>query len=380
MSDSNALQDISSVLMGEAHLGTVLVIEDDQRVGEGIAKVLRLNSYDVFLASGGAEGISKVLKFSPDLVICDIIMPGVDGFKVLQRIRSDENLKHTPFLFLSGRSDVNELREGMNQGADDYLTKPITPEALIKAVEVRFQKAHNLKKFNQMLSKNFSQKVLSRFPHELMTPLNAIIGFVELLKGEDLSETAGDLLNDIQSSAYRLERFFKKYMLFTELELIKEARIPERVGRALLTLEQLQQEGLKVATFFGRVGDLVFELESPTIPVCEVMFDRAIIEVIENAFAFSEEGTVVTVRLWRADGLVNISVENVGKGFSAKELDEVGMAFVRFERPGCAFSGMGIGLYIVKELMLRNSGLFEISSNEGKTLVRLALPACKHCG
>jgi len=367
--------DIAQSINAEK-LGSILVIEDDSRVCQSIVKVLQREGYDVCSANGGAEGIALALDFSPDLIICDIVMPEVDGFGVLQRIRNEEHLQNTPFIFLSGRSDIDELREGMNRGADDYLIKPTTPQAILRSVQMRLKKSHSLQRFNECFSRHIAQTVLSRFPHQLMTPLNAIIGLSELLRGESLSPVACELLDDIQSSTYRLERFFKKYLLFTQLELINKQALPELMDRPVFTVETIQQEALRVASFLGRSNDLVFEWDASSLPVCEIMFDRAIMEVLENAFMFSRPNSEVVLRLWHESGSVWVSVTNTGEGFSKNEIPKIGSAFIRFDRPYAAFTGMGIGLYIVKELIRRNDGHFDVSSEGGKTQVRLAIPIC----
>lgn len=132
---------------------TILIIEDDQTLRENTAELLELSDYKVYTAPNGKIGIDKALKHVPDIIICDIMMPEIDGYGVLESMAMSENTKHIPFIFLSARTKHKEIRKGMNMGADDYLTKPFEEEDLLKAIEVRLEKAHLIKKENQEAEK-----------------------------------------------------------------------------------------------------------------------------------------------------------------------------------------------------------------------------------
>lgn len=119
----------------------ILLIEDDKTVRENTAELLELSNYEVETASNGKIGIEKAPVFLPDVVVCDIMMPEMDGYQVLESLSKDETLKKIPFIFLSAKTDHKDVRRGMNLGADDYLTKPFEEEELIDAIESRLAKA-----------------------------------------------------------------------------------------------------------------------------------------------------------------------------------------------------------------------------------------------
>lgn len=120
---------------------TILLIEDDSALRENTAELLELSGYTVFTAPNGKIGIEKAKKESPSIIICDIMMPEVDGYGVLEAVASEEKTKHIPFIFLSAKTEHKEIRKGMDMGADDYLTKPFDEEELLSAVESRLAKA-----------------------------------------------------------------------------------------------------------------------------------------------------------------------------------------------------------------------------------------------
>jgi CheY-like chemotaxis protein/CRP-like cAMP-binding protein len=125
---------------------TILIIEDDLALRENTAELLELENYKVLTAPNGKIGIEMAKKNVPDIIVCDIMMPEVDGYGVLEAISLDSKTQHIPFIFLSAKTEHKEIRRGMDMGADDYLTKPFEEEELLSAIESRLAKATILSK------------------------------------------------------------------------------------------------------------------------------------------------------------------------------------------------------------------------------------------
>lgn len=119
----------------------ILLIEDDSALRENTAELLELAGYTVFTAPNGKIGIEKAKSENPNVIVCDIMMPEIDGYGVLQAVSLEEKTKHIPFIFLSAKTEHKEIRRGMDMGADDYLTKPFDEEELMSAIESRLAKA-----------------------------------------------------------------------------------------------------------------------------------------------------------------------------------------------------------------------------------------------
>ena len=119
----------------------ILVIDDDAKLRRHYAELLRLEGYTVLEARDGREGVEAAHREVPDLVICDITMPAMNGHRVLETLRGEPKTAHLPFVFLTGWSEQDDVRTGMNLGADDYLTKPADPAELIAAVRARLRRA-----------------------------------------------------------------------------------------------------------------------------------------------------------------------------------------------------------------------------------------------
>jgi CRP/FNR family cyclic AMP-dependent transcriptional regulator len=126
-------------------MNTILVIEDNQKVRDNIAEILELSNYKVLTASEGKTGVEIALRENPDLIVCDIMMPVLDGYGVLHLLNKHKETFGTPFIFLTAKSEKSDFRKGMEMGADDYITKPFDGFELLTAIEIRLKKRDLLK-------------------------------------------------------------------------------------------------------------------------------------------------------------------------------------------------------------------------------------------
>ena len=125
---------------------TILLIEDNKEMRENITEILELSKYEVSSAKNGKEGVEFALKKKPDIIICDIMMPVLDGYGVLHLLAKNEETANIPFIFLTAKAERSDFRKGMEMGADDYVTKPFDDIELLNAVESRLKKSEALKK------------------------------------------------------------------------------------------------------------------------------------------------------------------------------------------------------------------------------------------
>ncbi len=124
----------------------ILLIEDNTEIRENMAEILELAGYDVVAAENGKSGISLALNAKPDLILCDIMMPVLDGYGVLHMLQKNPELQTIPFIFLTAKSEQTEIRKGMGMGADDYITKPFDTTEVLNSIEARLHKAELLKR------------------------------------------------------------------------------------------------------------------------------------------------------------------------------------------------------------------------------------------
>jgi CRP-like cAMP-binding protein/CheY-like chemotaxis protein len=154
-----------------AGMKKVLVIDDNLELLENTSELLELSNYKVFTASNGKIGVEQALANKPDLILCDIMMPELDGYGVLHMVHKSIELQDIPFIFLTAKAEKNDIRKGMSLGADDYIPKPFDATDLLTTVENRLNKAEQLKKkisqglngVNELITIMGGEKVLSAF-------------------------------------------------------------------------------------------------------------------------------------------------------------------------------------------------------------------------
>lgn len=122
----------------------ILLIEDQPQMRENVALILELNGFDVTTAEDGRQGVVKARAERPDLILCDVMMPELDGYGVLHLLRKEESMRAVPFIFLTAKGEKQEQRTGMNLGADDYLTKPCSEADLLSAIQVRLRRNRDI--------------------------------------------------------------------------------------------------------------------------------------------------------------------------------------------------------------------------------------------
>ena len=168
---------------------TILIIEDNEDIRENVAEILMLSEYKVITAVNGKEGIEAAQAKLPDLIICDIMMPGVDGYGVLHVLHKDPLTQHIPFIFLTSKSERGDFRSAMEMGADDYITKPFAGAELLSAIEGRFHKL-------DILTKKLAPD---------------LTGLSELMSTLDSKKTLEDLTNEGNTNTYK-----KKQIIFKD--------------------------------------------------------------------------------------------------------------------------------------------------------------------
>lgn len=174
----------------------VLLIEDNPEMRENTAEILELASYKVLTAQNGKEGVQLTGEFKPDIIICDIMMPELDGYGVLHLLSKDESTANIPFVFLTAKAEKEDYRKGMTMGADDYLTKPYDDVELLNIVEMRLKKSERLKRQFERSAQGLDQFIEEAKSLELIAKL-AEDKKVRPLKKKDTIYTEGSYPSSI---------------------------------------------------------------------------------------------------------------------------------------------------------------------------------------
>jgi two-component system, sensor histidine kinase and response regulator len=351
----------------------ILVIEDEQNIRENIQELLEAKGYMVRVASNGKQGVLEAIDFRPNLIVCDVMMPKMDGYKVLEYVRKTSIVQNTPFIFLTARVDKSDVRQGMDLGADDYLTKPFTYKELLKAIETRLKRQQKVIGEYAKVKHELDTTVFATYYHEFNTPLHGILGGLNLLLNarDSFSEVQiQELLASIQKSALRLNHSLANLMLFEEIkraEVYTELLTMFTNGYAKATwVQKVRTELLSMAKeIYNRTADVIINLEPVELKINQEYLQRLVLELVDNALKFSKAGHRVQVIGKRQNDGYAIEVIDNGRGFRLDSLDEIA-PFKQYNRKKFEQQGLGIGLYLVKRLAEFNEGQVKIASVEGE--------------
>jgi signal transduction histidine kinase len=348
----------------------IVLIDDENELRGVLGEILTSAGYEVVLAASGQEGLAAVRAERPDAVVCDINMPGLDGFGVLRAIRADPETASLPFVFLTSEAAV---RAGMLSGADDYLTKPVAADELLAAVRARIERGETARRDAERRLGEMRRAVAALLPHELRTPLTVIMGSASLLQElhtglapQELQALGAGILK----AAHRLHRMAENYILYADLEMRRLSGISEPTT-ASSGPEEVRSAANEAAIEAGRRDDLVLDLQEARVPVEPAYLRKVVSELVDNAFKFSDRGTRVSVSLPTAGSEVVLTVADRGTGMAADQVKRVG-AFQQFDRGRFEQRGSGVGLALVRAIAEATSGSLAIESRltEG-TLVRV---------
>lgn len=358
----------------------VLIVEDEEHIRHTIASVLELSDIRTVTADNGADGFELAKMHLPDLIISDIMMPKLDGFGLLREINNNETTAGIPFLFLSAKSDKTDVREGMNLGADDFISKPFDIEDLLASVRTRLKKKEfGTKKYEQRFD-HLRTSIRRSLPHEIRTPLVAILGFTDfIVKGDkNLSKTEIiEMVEQIRDSGQRLNRLFENYLMFANLEIIQsnEKDIFLLKSKASKSAEYIIAETSKMqASSYDRNEDLRFDIIDSQISVSEEYLMKVVEEISDNAFKYSQKGSPVEISSRIENDRYVFQVKDYGRGFTPEQISCVG-AYVQFERRLYEQQGLGLGIAIAKKIVELHSGSFAIESEHGEySIITVDLP------
>jgi len=348
----------------------VLVVEDEQLLREGIVDTLQYEGFQTLEADNGLDGIRAAEEHLPDLIVCDILMPELDGYSVYTRLRSQPATSLIPFIFLTAKASRADMRYGMALGADDYLTKPFTNRELLSTIHARLEKQATIRRELEKGLDQLRNSVLRALPHELRTPLTGIIGFAELLAMDAdklMPSQVSEMAQGILLSGKRLLKLVENYLLYSQIEVWSSSPEHQRSLREIDAAEAgliISNSAEIKALEWERGGDLVLDLNSCHAKIAPEALTKIVDELVDNALKFSRPGTSIIVRSTTEDQRFVLHIIDEGTGMTAEQIQRIG-AHMQFDRVLHEQQGGGMGLIISKRLAMLYGGSLEILSEPG---------------
>ncbi|MEI6899514.1 MAG: response regulator [Bacteroidota bacterium] len=338
---------------------TILIIEDEQPLREAIGDILKFEGYSVIDACSGEEGLELALQNFPDLILCDIILPGISGYEVLKMIRTSQSLSLTPFIFLTALGQKAHMRQGMEMGADDFLSKPFIRTDLLKSISARFLKADEVHKKDEYAADlELINRELSEFAymvsHDLKAPIRIIEMFSQFLATEyaDKIDSRGmGYIQTIRNYSDRMNQLIDGLLLFSRQR-------KSEISRQVVNIRKLVQDILDELTLLDKLSRTSIKIDDMPHDYCdEIMIKQVFINLINNAIKFSsgQDNPVVEIESLMTENELTYLVKDNGVGFDTRLIDKLFGVFQRLH-PEKDFEGIGIGLAIVKEIIEKHGG------------------------
>ncbi|WP_321287271.1 hybrid sensor histidine kinase/response regulator [uncultured Sunxiuqinia sp.] len=379
----------------------ILAVDDNHQNIKVIGSILRKANYQVGFAFDGQQALD-LLKASNDydLVLLDVNMPKMSGYETCIQIRRNPKLNEIPIIFLTALSEIDNVVEGFDSGAQDYVEKPFNSRELLARVETHIElkrrkeelresnlrleekvmeRTMALKKSNEKLKKvNQELQLLDEakddflriISHEINTPLNGVIGFINILKEELKNDEVYEMIHFLDLSAKRLEKFADLSLLITELRTnrktlrFKDCHISGLFDVQIAALqESIQQKNISF--------DIDFKVD--TLWADQFLAAKCVECILDNALRYSPENGAIRISSYEIANKVVCEVEDKGKGFSERILVDH-FKFFTFGREYID-EQKGLSLALVNLIMKAHNGKIEIlNSVDGGAMVRLFFP------
>ncbi len=310
--------------------------------------------FELRTASSGEEALGVMPVFRPDVVLLDIMMPGIDGYEVCQKIRDDENLRFTKTIMVSAKAMHEERIRGYECGANDYVTKPFDEDELLMKVESFFQL-----KFASEISQ-VKENLIKLVSHELRTPLNGILGFSALLdKSNTIGESEKRYIHQVMECGNQLLEFSQKALLLCDLRsgkaLTKQwCSLNEIITKIIAKLKVKASESNITFSYEDKIDEAVLG--------DSVLIEQALTFVIENAVKFSPANGEVSILAQSTGHECIIHVQDQGEGIDERRVDEI-FEEMSLDNMDNHQEGQGLSLAIAQSIMQLHGGTLQLSEN-----------------
>ncbi len=352
------------------HKTQVLIVDDNASARETLKGLLFPEGYTVACAAGGAEALAMLADVRPDTILLDVMMPEMDGFEVCRRIKADEQGQHIPILLVTALDSKEELVEGLDAGADDFLSKPVNGHELRARVRSMVRIKQQFDKLQATLQ--LREEMAGMIVHDMRTPLSSVLGFCELslfLSEEEVPPGVTRNLQQIHTQAQRLNDFLNDMLMLTKIEqghLI--------LNRTAVDLGQLVEDVRQDHAIMARSRKVELVIEQPadpgTFPLDANLFRRVLDNLLSNALKFSPNESTVTLRLEHLEtgatdsqSSLLLQVLDEGSGVPAEHRDRIFDKFSIIELKQKGVSQVGLGLSFAKMIVEAHGGKIYVEEN-----------------
>ena len=353
-----------------ASIGRVLVVDDEEKNRRLFRDILEAHGHEVKLAEDGEAALTMAFAESPDAVLLDVMLPGMDGFEVCERLRADTRTGHVPILMVTALQDRASMLTGIRAGANDFLTKPIDPEELRLRVRNAVYAKHLYDKVQDdrvrlealgTLRDNLTDMIV----HDMRSPLLVVSTSFDILSG------GADRFSPDERRFHALGEHACREVVDMVNSLLDVSRLEagemplERAQCDIVAIATQAMESVAgLASQKGLTIDLVGD--SATVVVDRDILRRAVVNLLGNAIAFSPEGASIAIGIAETDATVRLTVADRGPGIAPEHHNRIFEKFGQVgSRPGGLRPSSGLGLTFCKLAVEAHGGKIGLESHVG---------------
>lgn len=380
--------------------GVLLIVDDHIANLQVLSKLLKEEGFEVRVARNGSRAIETVAYEQPDLILLDVMMPGLDGYQVCQLLKSDPSTQEIPIIFMTALSEAVDKIKGLNMGAVDYIIKPFNPQEVLARIKIHiniYLLTQKLAKQNQLLQEEMQSrkkaesandaksKFLAQMSHELRTPLNIILGFAQVMNRDpSLTEEQQENLEMIASSGEHLLELIEDILSMSKID---SGQINLRLNSFDLYYLLDSLEDMFKIKAGGKGLQLILERKDDVpqyIETDEGKLRQVLINLLGNAIKFTNSGRIILrvknegkLLMYRGErkNAIAFEVEDTGPGIETEKIEKIFESF--FKKSSQEFqAGTGLGLAISREYVRLMGGDINVSNvreNQG-ALFRFSIP------
>lgn len=356
----------ASATDSSARAGRVLLVEDNSEMREFLTRIIG-TEHHVQAVPDGDAALVVLAGDLPDIVVSDVMMPGIDGYELCRRIKADPVSQSVPVILLSARHGAEAAVQGFSSGADDYVVKPFSSPELLARIGAQIRLRQLAYAVMRMEKQTTLGLLAGGIAHEVLNPLNAVMNSlgplrlgVERMSGGVATERdlgmAGRLLDAIDLSANRIQRIVNAILTFTrgeERPRLKAARLSEGI-ESILTIIAYRTAHVRI--------EREYRFDEPFLCHPEIL-DQVVMNLVVNAAdAVTETGSTVWIRTDRVGNDVIVSVRDNGHGVPLAQRERIFAPFFTTKAPG---KGTGLGLAVSREIAALHGGTLELAAGAG---------------
>ena len=342
----------------------VLIVDDTPKNIQIVGSILRKSIQCEFaFATNGKQALETLNGITPDLILLDVMMPEMDGYEVCSRLKADDKTKDIPVIFLTAKTETDDIVMGFEKGAVDYVTKPFNPAELLARVNTQLK----LKERNDTITRinNEQKEMLHVLCHDLANPVGTAAGLLELAREqpETFEELAGDI-TVVLNNALQIISLVRKMRALAEGKMVVNldpVNLSYALDKSMLILKARFEE--KSVSLNVKIPENLHVMAEGTSLINSVLNN-----ILTNAVKFSYPGSSVDVTATELDGKVILSVRDQGIGMPERLLDDIFNINKPTSRQGTnGESGTGFGMPLMKRFVNAYGGDIEVRSQDKKT-------------